>query len=80
VQPAFPQQWGGARHPSWPHLGRVSRALGQYFPLLYLTVLLSGCSHGLAPAKPVMWLWQVLIGSNCGRQEKHSFFAPFSLH
>ena len=41
--------------------------VGQDFPFFGLMFLLSHCrSCGLAPAKPVMWLWWVLIGSDCG--------------
>lgn len=50
---------GGCPSPQLP--------MGQDFPLLGLVFLLLHCrSHGLAPAKPVMWLWRVLIGSDCG--------------
>lgn len=66
--PITPATWAGS-----------PRTLGQDFPLHDLTVLLSGCSRGLAPANMVMWLWEVLKGSNCGRQEKHSIFVPFAL-
>jgi len=53
--------------------------VGQGFPLLGLVFLLSHCrSRGLAPAKPVMWLWWVLVGSGCG-SGRITFLSPASL-